>query len=140
MTIFHIFFFILNNLLILSLFIRKALFLRHSLYALEELEPEEEYQGQTGLQNQLLPRLHTTIRSNFLLPSCIVNIEEHSFHLPGSVLLLYLLTQDRLYKCRNFQNRHLLHYGHHPEFFRLQRLKRLCANFRGRGLSAYWAF
>ena len=33
MTI-HIFFFILNNLLILFLFIHKALFLRHSLYAL----------------------------------------------------------------------------------------------------------
>lgn len=139
MTI-HIFFFILNNLLIPFLFICKALFLRHSLYALEELEPEEEYQGQTGLQNQLLPRLHTTIRSNFLLPSCIVNIEEHSFHLPGSVLLLYLLTQDRLYKYRNFQNTHVFHWRHHPEFFRLQRLKRLCANFRGRGLSAYWAF
>ncbi len=140
MTIFHIFFFILNNLLILSLFIRKALFLRHSLYALEELEPEEEYQGQTGLQNQLLPRLHTTIRSNFLLPSCIVNIEGHSFHLPGSVFQLYLLTQDRLYKYRNFQNTHVFHWRHHPEFFRLQRLKRLCANFRGRGLSTYWAF
>ncbi len=139
MTI-HIFFFISNNLLIPFLFIRKALFLRHSLYALEVLEPEEKYRGQTGLQNQLLPRFHTPIRSNFLLPSCIVNIEGHSFHLPGSVFQLYLLTQDRLYKYRNFQNTHVFHWRHHPEFFRLQRLKRLCANFRGRGLSTYWAF